>query len=43
MSKKSTHRKSLTPEEIALGKKRIYIILGMIIIGLAVAIYSMNS
>jgi uncharacterized membrane protein YczE len=42
MSKKSTHRRSLTPEEIALGKKRIYIILGMIIIGLAVAIYSMS-
>lgn len=42
MSKKSTYRKGLTPEEIALGKKRIYIIVGMIIIGLAVAIYSMQ-
>lgn len=43
MSKKSTHKKSLSAEEIALGKKRIYIIVGMIIIGLAVAIYSMNN
>lgn len=42
MSKKSARRKSLTAEEIALGKKRIYIIVGMIIIGLAVAIYSMQ-
>ena len=42
MSKKSSRRKSLTPEEVALGKKRIYIIVGMIIIGLAVAIYSMQ-
>lgn len=42
MSKKSTHRHSLTQEQIALGKKRIYIIVGMIIIGLAVAIYSMQ-
>lgn len=43
MSKKSTRRHSLTSEEIALGKKRIYIIVGMIIIGLAVAIYNINS
>ena len=42
MSKKSARRKSLSPEEVALGKKRIYVIIGMIIIGLAVAMYSMQ-
>jgi uncharacterized membrane protein YczE len=44
MSKKSSrkHSNSLSPEEKELGKKRIYIILGMIIIGLAVAIYNMQ-
>ena len=42
MSKKSARRKSLTPEEVALGKKRIYVIIGMMIIGLAVAMYSMQ-
>ena len=42
MSKKSARRKSLSSEEVALGKKRIYVIIGMIIIGLAVAMYSMQ-
>ena len=42
MSKKSARRKSLTPEEVALGKKRIYVIIGMIILGLAIAIYTMQ-
>ena len=42
MSKKSARRKSLSPEEVALGKKRIYVIIGMMIIGLAVAMYSMQ-
>lgn len=44
MSKKSTHKNShhLTAEQKELGKKRIYIIIGMIIIGLALAIYKMQ-
>lgn len=44
MSKKSSRQfnRKLTPEERELGKKRIYIIVGMIIIGLAVAIYNMQ-
>lgn len=44
MSKKSSRPNShhLTVEEKELGKKRIYIIIGMIIIGLAVAMYNMQ-
>jgi len=44
MSKKSSRRftKTLSPEDRELGKKRIYIIVGMIIIGLAIAIYNMQ-
>jgi uncharacterized membrane protein YczE len=44
MSKKSSRQNSrnLTEEEKELGKKRIYIIIGMIIIGLAVAMYNMQ-
>jgi hypothetical protein len=44
MSKKSSQKNSrtLSVAEKELGKKRIYIILGMIIIGLAVAIYNMQ-
>jgi len=43
MSKKSSHKgRALSQEEKELGKKRIYIIIGMIVAGLAVAMYSMN-
>jgi uncharacterized membrane protein YczE len=44
MSKKSSQKAhGLSVQEKELGKKRIYIIIGMIIIGLAVAIYSMQQ
>ena len=44
MSKKSSRKNGthLTAEEKELGKKRIYIILGMIVIGLAIAIYKIQ-
>lgn len=44
MSKKSSKKakNSLTQEEKELGKNRVYIIVGMIIIGLAIAIYKMQ-
>lgn len=43
MSKKSSRKgTALTQEEKDLGKKRIYIIVGMIVVGLAIAMYSMN-
>lgn len=41
MSKKSSKKvkSGLTQNEKELGKNRIYIILGMIVVGLAIAIY----
>ncbi len=44
MSKKSVRKaKGLTQDEKELGKNRIYIILGMIVVGLAIAIYRINQ
>lgn len=46
MSKKSVRKQSgkgLTKEEKALGKNNVYIILGMIAVGLLVALYRINS
>lgn len=43
MSKKSSRKgSSLSQEEKELGKNRIYIIIAMIVAGLAIAIYTMN-
>ena len=43
MSKKSSRKgTTLSQEERELGKKRIYIIIGMIVVGLAIAMYTMN-
>ncbi len=46
MSKKSAKKSpksSLTRDEREMGKNRIYIILGMIVVGLAIAIYRINQ
>lgn len=41
--KKSKHAKShLSPEEKAFGKQQIYILVGMIVIGLAFGLYYMQ-
>jgi hypothetical protein len=44
MSKKSMkHKHVLSSEDKAVGKTRIYIILGMIVVGLALALYRINQ
>ena len=43
MAKKNKPQKSqLTAQERELGKKHIYVIIAMIVVGLAVAIYNMQ-
>jgi hypothetical protein len=43
MSKKNRpHKSHLTADEKELGKKHIYLILAMIVVGLSVAVYNMQ-
>jgi len=39
---KKPHKATLTNEDREIGKQRIYILLGMIVLGLAVALYNMQ-
>lgn len=39
---KKSHKASLTTADREIGKQRIFILIGMIILGLAVAIYNMQ-
>lgn len=46
MSKIKNNKKlksHLTPEEKMLGKTHVYILLGMIVIGIAIALYNINN
>ncbi len=39
---KKPHKATLTTEDREIGKQRIFILLGMIVLGLAVAVYNMQ-